>query len=66
MTHAPGDKVTLPDGRRAIVLDRGRAQFAHLTLACYALYFFEDSVRDGHTHAEYIPEAMLINSMRLQ
>lgn len=66
MTHAVGDKVTLPDGRHAIVLGRERVSARGYMLAAYALYFFPDSVRDGHTHAEYVPDAMLINSMRLQ
>ena len=66
MTHAIGDKVTMPDGRRAIVLDRERVRVHGHTLVAYAVRFFNESVRDDHTHAEYVPEAMMVNSMRLQ
>tara|TARA_R110000868_G_scaffold44570_2_gene148661 strand:+ start:759 stop:959 length:201 start_codon:yes stop_codon:yes gene_type:complete len=66
MTHAVGDKVTLPDGRRAIVLDRERVSFHGHALTEYTLRFSLDSVHDEATHAVYIPEAMVINSARLQ
>jgi len=64
--HAVGDKVTLPDGRRAIVLDRERVRVYGSVVMEYSLRFFNDSVKNENTHATYIPEALLITPARLQ
>ena len=66
MMYHPGDKVTLPDGRRAVVLDGEQVKFAGGIVSAYALRFFNDCVVDGKTHAEYVPSLMMVNSMRQQ